>query len=177
MVNQNTLTDLLRQMEWADARMWTSLLAAPTAQSDKKLQEYLHHLHVVQRAFLRIWRNEVDASFPTFDDAPSFMSWARSYYEEANSHLASLSEEDIAQPVTLPWAAMIEQRMGRPPQTVTLGETALQVALHTTHHRAQISARLRELGGEPAMVDYIVWLWLGRPEPEWPSVVSQDAMS
>jgi uncharacterized damage-inducible protein DinB len=173
MVNQNTLTDLFRQMEWADARMWASILATPTAQTDKKLQEYLHHLHVVQRVFLRIWRDEpIDASFPTLDDLTAFMRWARAYYEEAKAFLATVNEEDIAQPVTFPWAEMIEQRMGRKPEAVTRGETALQVVFHTTHHRGQISARLRELGGEPAMVDYIVWLWLGRPEPEWPSVDS-----
>ena len=41
------------------------------------------------------------------------------------------------------------------------------VVLHTQHHRGQISARLREVGGEPPTVDFIVWLWTGRPGAAW----------
>ena len=41
----------------------------------------------------------------------------------------------------------------------TSAETAPHVAMHTTHHRGQVNARLRELGAEPPLVDYIAWLW------------------
>ena len=34
----------------------------------------------------------------------------------------------------------------------------------------QINARLREIGGEPPLVDYIAWIWLGRPTVNWPSI-------
>ncbi len=31
-------------------------------------------------------------------------------------------------------------------------------------------ARLRDVGGEPPLVDYIAWIWFGRPAPAWSSV-------
>jgi uncharacterized damage-inducible protein DinB len=69
----------------------------------------------------------------------------------------------------------VEQRLGRRPEPTTIGETALQVVFHSTYHRGQINARLRTVGVESSLVDYIAWVWLGRPEPEWPSVPSHDA--
>ena len=54
--------------------------------------------------------------------------------------------------------------------TTTVGETTLQVPMHTVYHRGQVNARVRALGGEPPLVDYIAWLWLGRPAPEWPVI-------
>lgn len=44
----------------------------------------------------------------------------------------------------------------------------VQVAAHSVHHRAQINRRIRELGLEPTLGDYIGWIWRGGPEPQWP---------
>ena len=57
-MNINTLTDLYRHMEWADAAVWVAVLASEGGRVDAKLRESLYHLHVVQRAFLRAWRGE-----------------------------------------------------------------------------------------------------------------------
>lgn len=169
MFNLNALNDLYRHMEWADAAVWNAALASEGGRADEKLRAYLYHLHLVQRAFLRTWRGEPrEAPYPTFDDAPSLMLWGSTYYGEALAHLGTLSDEKLAEPMPVPWASMVERRLGRPPETTTVGETALQVALHTTYHRGQINARLRELGVEPPLVDYIAWLWQGRPAPAWP---------
>jgi uncharacterized damage-inducible protein DinB len=48
----------------------------------------------------------------------------------------------------------------------------IQVATHSTYHRGQVNARLREVGGEPPLVDYIAWIWFGRPAPEWSAAPS-----
>ena len=42
---------------------------------------------------------------------------------------------------------------------------------HSTYHRGQINTRFRELGGEPAMVDFIAWVWLGKPKSEWGEII------
>jgi uncharacterized damage-inducible protein DinB len=69
--------------------------------------------------------------------------------------------------VEMPWARTLEARIGRSVTMPTLGETIQQVASHSTYHRGQINARLRDVGGEPPLVDYIAWIWFGRPAPEW----------
>jgi uncharacterized damage-inducible protein DinB len=172
-MNLGTLTDLYRHMEWADAAVWAAVLASGSGRTDAKLSEYLYHLHVVQHAFLRAWRGEArETPYPTFDDTPSLMRWGRDYYGEAFAHLSTLGEEQVSEPMPVPWAGMVEQRLGRAPGVTTLGETVLQVALHTLYHRGQINARLRDVGGEPPLVDYIAWIWLGRPAAEWPSAAS-----
>ena len=43
----------------------------------------------------------------------------------------------------------------------------IQVTIHSTHHRGQFNARLRQVGGEPPLVDYIAWVCFGRPPAEW----------
>jgi uncharacterized damage-inducible protein DinB len=60
------------------------------------------------------------------------------------------------------------ERLGRQASPTTLGETILQAAMHSTYHRGQISARLKEVGTDSPLTDYIVWLWLGRPPAHWP---------
>jgi uncharacterized damage-inducible protein DinB len=173
-VNIDGLNDLYRHMEWADAAVWRAVVASESGGADPKLREYLYHLHMVQRAFLRIWHGEPpELPFPTFDDAPSLMLWARTYYPDAFDHLKSLSDERLLEPMSLPWAAMVERQLGRAPETTNIGQTALQVPLHSMYHRGQINARLRSIGGEPPLVDYIAWLWLDRPAPDWPSVTLQ----
>lgn len=169
-MNLNTLNDLYHHMEWADAAVWAAVLASEGGAEDAKLREYLYHSHVVQRAFLRAWRGEPsEAPYPTFKDAPSLMLWGRAYYGEAFAYLGALSDGEVSEPMPVPWAAMVERMLGRAPETTTVGETLLQVALHSQYHRGQINARLREVGGEPPLVDYIAWVWRGRPSPDWPS--------
>jgi uncharacterized damage-inducible protein DinB len=163
------IIELYRHMEWADAAVWRSVLKSEPAREDAKLREYLYHLHTVQRAFLRIWTDgAIDMSFPTFVNAQQLMVWGQTYFEEAFAYLETMSDEKIAEALTVPWAESIAQRIGQSPEVTTIGETMLQVALHSTYHRGQVNARLREAGGEPPQVDYIAWLWLGRPQADWP---------
>ena len=172
MFDIKTLTDLYAHMQWADAAVWTSVLASEKGRADAKLLQYLYHLHLVQHAFLRLWRGEwSETQPPTFDDAQSLMGWGRAYYGKIFDHLKTLDDEKVSGPApTAPWAKMVEQQLGRPPEEVTLGDMVLQVTLHSLYHRGQINARLREMGGAPPLVDYIAWIWMGRPAPDWPHV-------
>ena len=49
---------------------------------------------------------------------------------------------------------------------MTLVETLLQIPLHSTYHRGQIAIRMRELGGEPAATDFILWVFIDKPAAE-----------
>jgi uncharacterized damage-inducible protein DinB len=166
-----TLVDLFRHMAWADAAVWSAVAASEGAWADAKLRERLYHLHVVQRAFLRAWRGEPrDAPYPAFDDVIGLGAWARSGHGELRGHIQSLGDAQIEQPMPIPWADMVAKRLGRPAATTTVADTLLQVAFHSTYHRGQVNTRLREVGGTPPLVDYIAWVWFGRPDAPWPDL-------
>lgn len=156
-------------MEWADARIWR--VVPVSGAPDPRLRELLAHVHMVQRAFLTAWRGENLSpvlrradDFATLDE---LRAWARHWYGEARAFLAGLSDEQLAQPMEMPWTAQVAEHLGRTPGPTTFGETCLQVANHSTHHRGQVNVRLRAMGLEPPLVDYIAWLWFDRPDPEW----------
>lgn len=163
-----TLNDLYQHMEWADALVWRAVLASESARGDQKIRELFHHLHLVQHAYLRAWRGETrDTPYPTFDVAQSLMRWGRAYHDDRRAHFESVTEEELAKPMELPWTDIVARELGQAPANLTIGETMLQVPLHSHYHRGQINTRLREVGDEPPRVDYIVWMWLGRPPTEW----------
>jgi uncharacterized damage-inducible protein DinB len=173
MSNVASLRDLYRHMEWADSVVWAAVRATPAAETDPRLKILLQHLHMVQQAFLGVW-TERPAGLRTADDFACLgdvEAWARPYYAEAHAFLAQQEDEALAAAQPLPWAALLVSHLGRVPCQTTRGETMLQVASHSTYHRGQINVRIRELGGEPPLVDYIAWLWLGRPAAVWPEPV------
>jgi uncharacterized damage-inducible protein DinB len=165
------LQDLLRHMEWADARVWAAVPAATP--QDARLHELLTHIHMVQHAFLTIWRaGDVNAVFQhgtALSASKDVQAWAREYYAEAHAFFGAADDVGLNQLVHLPWAAQIAEFLGRPPGPTTLAETMFQVTSHSTYHRGQVNARLRELGVTPPLVDYIAWLWTGKPAAEWTS--------
>jgi len=89
--------------------------------------------------------------------------------------MAAVSLDTLTRPVVMPGLESYEKQMGRQFDKPTLGETMLQVASHSTYHRGQVNARLREVGGDPPLVDYIAWIWFGRPAPDWTETVAVSA--
>jgi uncharacterized damage-inducible protein DinB len=170
MDNLETLQELFRHMEWADAKVWAAVLARPEAANDNSLKERLYHIHMVQEAFLKVWRGD-KLELPASDSIPdlqNLLGWARQNYAEFNEYTGTAASMDLQRPIIMPWIEMFEARLGRKAEAPTFHETMLQVAMHSTYHRGQVSMRLRELGGEPPLTDFIVWVWMGKPEPEWP---------
>lgn len=169
MFSMQVLRDLYGHMEWADAKVWHVALAARDAGRDARLRDLLHHLHEVQRAFLHVWTDRRVALRPP-DEFPAIrdlLAWARPYYGEVARLLERLDDAHLAQALVLPWAAQLEPYIGRRPHTTTMAETMFQVTSHSTYHRAQVNTRLRELGAEPPLVDYIAWVWFGKPSAHW----------
>lgn len=168
MTISSMIQDLFRHMEWADALVWHAVTSSDVVMSDTVTCQRLHHLHAVQRAFLSAWRNEpIDFGAGTSLGPQELMAWGRDYHLEALRFVATFSEIDLDRPIVLPWTGWIKERLGREPQTPLLGETALQVASHSTHHRGQVVAALRAHGVEPPLVDFIAWVWLGKPVAKW----------
>lgn len=156
-------------MEWADAQVWTAALSNAEAADDAQLRAKFSHTHGVQRAFICVWR-DVTVVRPPADppDLQTTLAAARAYYGDLARFVSTLGEEDLARAAVMPWSSGFAEYLGREPNVTTLAETMTQVAMHSTYHRGQINTRLRELGIEPALTDYIGWLWFGRPAPVWP---------
>ncbi len=162
------LQELVRHMEWADALVWSSVLTLPQAHSDSRIRELLHHLHAVQWAYLQIWRDEpLDMpDISTFGDVAAIHAWGHEYYGQVPEYLDRLDAEALQRQVQFPWAEQLVERWGKA-NPATLAETILQITSHTTYHRAQVNTRLRELGAEPPLTDFIAWVWMGKPAAEW----------
>jgi len=167
---EDLLRDLFRHMEWADALVWKTVRGAPQATGDSGVRQRLHHIHLVQRAFLLIWRGQP----MEFKSTESFTldelaKWGHDYHREVAGFLGTLGSRPLESPVHLPWASHIVERFGTIPSDVSFAETLMQVTAHSAYHRGQVNARLRELGVEPPLTDFIGWVWFGKPAPEWPS--------
>ncbi len=160
----DALRDLFRHMEWADATVWSAV--HKLGADDKRLRDLLNHLHMTQRAFLDVWlRKEFDRGFLKERTLREVEEMARACHAEAVEFIESMDESALDQPMPLPWAG----RFAKAASMTTLGETMLQITSHSTYHRGQANMRMRELGGGPPLVDFIAWLWLGRPPAEWPA--------
>jgi uncharacterized damage-inducible protein DinB len=162
------LLDLLEHMQWADATVWTAVTACSAANSDGRMKDVLHHLHSVQWAYLQIWRgDELDMpDVSTFADLAAIRSWCHEYYQQLRAYWSTVKPEQFEREVVFPWADRLVERWGAA-RPVTFGESVLQACSHSAYHRGQVNMRLRDLGGEPPLVDYVAWIWVERPEPEW----------
>jgi uncharacterized damage-inducible protein DinB len=172
----DTARNAYAHMEWADSVVWDTVLESPSLCEDAYVQATLLHLHLVQRTFLWMWIEAAGGPVQTAelrpDLDPNAMSptelkrWALSYYPLLRSWLSEAAER-LEAAIEFPHTGALEERLGKPPEPVVVGEAMYQVVTHTAHHRGQVLRRIRELGGEPPLIDYVAWVWMGRPPPTW----------
>jgi uncharacterized damage-inducible protein DinB len=160
---------LFDHMEWADAMAWRAAGECAAAADDKILHDRLFHIHATQHAFLKAWKGEEVVftgpdAYPGLDTVRQF---ARDFYAEAPAYVAAVSPETVDELMVLPWSSYFAKRAGFDAHPSTLGETLLQLPSHSTYHRGQVNIRLRELGSTPPLVDFIAWVWAGKPAPDW----------
>lgn len=172
MFNLPAVREIYRHMEWADAMVWQVVTQSEAARSDEKILEKLRHIHRTQQFFLKVWRAEA-IDFKKSDDGglEQELAMARRYYGEVSEFLPTITEDAISKELKVPWGDYFARRVGKEKAgSTTLGETLFQAVAHSTYHRGQVNSRLREIGAEPPLVDYIAWLWLERPAAVWPAV-------
>jgi len=164
-----SLRELYTHMEWADARVWQVVAEAPGTARDAELRERLFHIHRAQQAYLDLWtgRTPPRVTADRFQTLSDLRSWARPYYRDVMGFLDALDASRLREPLAIPWARLFRSQLGPRPDTTTLADVLLQIPLHGLHHRGQVGTRLKQLGVEPPLVDYIAWAWLGRPAPAW----------
>lgn len=157
------LRDLFSHQAWADAEHWRAFEAHPGALADQALLTRLHHIHLVQRAFLAVATGQpLQRRKPEEYAGPAELRQeARAYHDAAAAFCDTVTDARLGELVTVPW-------FKDPPCTIKLSEALTQAVMHSHFHRGQNATRLRELGATPPHSDYIVWLWRGRPAAQWP---------
>ena len=169
--------ELFNHMSWADARMWSVLVASPRVAEDSGVLKTLHHLHSVHQVFLRLWKEQPPElpKMSSFETSRQLGQWACRSHAEIAEFVASVRDSEMAQPVHIPWSTRYADLTQSKVEQTSLLETMTQVVLHTMHHRGQVATRLRELGAEPPLIDYIAWVWSGKPKADWPAELIQQA--
>ncbi|NNF03661.1 MAG: damage-inducible protein DinB [Rhodothermales bacterium] len=158
------LLDLYAHMRWADGEVWDSVLSSEACAGDERILATLHHLHTTQLAFLDVWLGrEFEFRRRDGEDAAAVRALADTFHDQVRAYLGSVRDDALGGELTVPWTKYFEKRLGRSAGRVKLGESMYQVVSHSMHHRGQVSMLIRELGADPPLVDYIVWLWLDRP--------------
>jgi len=156
------LRDLLAHSEWANAVFFSAWAKSPARDHDE-LRARVAHIVGVQEAFLSLLlRGEQTGGSPsepplTFAD---LKARAASSHRDLRDFATTLDSDTLSRTVHVPW-------FPDPNFLVTVAEALLQVALHTQHHRGQCLTRLKDFGGEPKNVDWIIWLWKQKPEARW----------
>jgi uncharacterized damage-inducible protein DinB len=170
------LDDLFRHMNWADSIVWQSVFKCGKAEKDERLRNLLYHIHTTQHAFFLIWSEKpVEISdISGFRNLRLLAQWGYVYHQQVAAYFNTINDQALERPLNIPWAQYFEERIGKPPEDATLRDTMLQVTSHSSYHRGQVNARLRELGEEPPLTDFIAWVWLGKPPAGWPEEVRQE---
>ncbi len=155
---RETLIDLTRHCIWADEELWNAAASTSGALVDSALLERFHHIHLVQYAFISLVQgHEVDVNRGESLSPAELREWGRGSAETLLGLASQIPDDELSEHFSVPW-------FKEPPIELSRGEAILQACLHSIHHRAQNATRLRELGGDPPTIDYIVWIWKGRPE-------------
>ncbi len=155
------LRDLMAHAEWANAVFFHAWGKSP-ARNNEELHGRVAHVLGVQQGFLSILRGEapggpLGGAPPSFDELKARAETGHAGLRELT---AALGPEGLARTVRIPW-------FPEPPCVLTVAEALVQVAMHTQHHRGQCMTRLKDFGGEPKNVDWIIWLWKQKPQARW----------
>lgn len=157
------LDELYTHQEWADAEHWRAFEAHPAALADKAIRERLLHIHLVQHGFLWVTAPQrPEFVFKKLEDFPSMADlkkYAQQGLEEMRERLQNTDQDRMEEVIEVPWF--------KPPLKISVRHALTQAAMHSHYHRGQNATRLRELGGEPPMTDFIVWLKNGQPAAQW----------
>jgi len=157
------LNELYSHQEWADAEHWRALEGLAPALGDQAIRARLHHIHLVQSAFLWVVGPRaaqfVITKVEDYANPADLKTFARKYHSEMAAMLGTMNEARLAETIEVPWF--------QPPLKISVRHALMQAAMHSHYHRGQNATRLRELGGVPPGTDFIVWLREGQPEARW----------
>jgi uncharacterized damage-inducible protein DinB len=155
------LRDLLAHAEWANAVFFHAWGKSP-ARDHEEMRRRVGHIIGVQAGFLAVLRGEPPGGPPAGPPASydELKARAETCHAGLRDLAAGLDDAALARTVRIPW-------FPDPPCVITVAQALVQAAMHTQHHRGQCMTRLKDFGGEPKNVDWIIWLWKGKPAARW----------
>ena len=154
------LQDLVRHKAHANASLLRAVRNHEAAARDTEIRALLHHVILANRFWFSLMRGELfdskkESRAP--DSLEEIVQLYRNTHTQELAWIAGLQGADLARTIETPFL---------PGQTFSIEQALLQVCMHSHGHRAQCATRLRQLGGIPPSMDFILWL-KDKPAPDW----------
>ena len=163
------IKDLVAHMVWADNEIWKEIFKLDTQKDIHEIHNLMLHIHSCQFAYHNIWNNQPLPNFDKikFQSLHELYNWGIDLHKKNLDFINNLKEQNLDDTITLPWIKIFEDEFGKPPEKTNLKDTIHQVIMHSTYHRGQVNLKIRSLENKPPLIDYIYWIWLGKPLPEY----------
>lgn len=155
--------DLYAHMEWADAEHWKAIEGNHDARHDPEIKTRLFHMHGAQRVWLGRWQG-LQLPWPREEEYPSLIDlrhFAAACHAAQRAYLQTMPDAYLDRRLSFITLQGEEVRQ-------VLGDTLLQLPMHSQYHRGQNALRLKALGAKAPATDFSLWTRFGRPEPDWP---------
>jgi len=148
-----TIRTLYRYSEWANERL-LRVVEQLTPEQTARVRDMVAHIVIAEHLWLQRWKGESPTELPewhaTADIARLRDELAR-VARERQARLDRLTPEDLQQ-------TFRGQNLKRDMTfEFPVGLLLLHVANHSTYHRGQLAALIRESGGKPAATDLTVF--------------------
>jgi uncharacterized damage-inducible protein DinB len=158
----NEANELFGYGSWANARMFEAAESLPEEQvvagatsSFPSVGATLAHIVGAEWIWLRRWLGDNPRSFPawtsTYPGLMALRAELTALEAERASFLARLTDGDLDREVTY-------RRMDGQAFSQGLGQLIRHVVNHSTYHRGQLAAQLRQLGHAPPSTDFVRYL-------------------
>ncbi len=152
--------ELFHHQAHADASLLMAIKRHQAASNDQELRKLFHHILVAHRFFIHLCQGlpfSVEAENIVPATLDEIVAGFQATQVQELVWLDQLEASDLARVLETQYI---------PGGQATVGEALTQVCLHSHGRRAQCATRLRMLGGEPPLTDYIFWV-KDRPYPAW----------
>lgn len=158
MIELGTMYEFFAYSDWANgvileaaAGLSDEQLDQPFDMSMGSLRRVLLHILNGEEVWLKRWQRETETPWPGEDAKTSASEMAERFqacWNARDAFLESLDDGDVGRSLTY------RDSKGKL-FTATLGEMILQMAIHSTHHRAQVVNMIRRVGGPGLEMDYM----------------------
>jgi uncharacterized damage-inducible protein DinB len=154
------LLDLFEHQAYADAALLNAIRRREAAARDKDLRVLLHHILISHRFWIHLCQGlpfSIEDEREVPDSLDPLVARYRDTQVQERAWLARLTESELTRTLESPLL---------PDRLVPVSQALVQICLHSQGHRSQCALKLRQLGGEPPLVDFIAWIQ-DRPAPVW----------